>query len=380
MPLPKHIVRLTDEERAELEELIRTGKRAASVLIHARILLKADAGANGPGWDDDRIAEAVECGASTVYRVRQAFVEDGLTAALFRKKPTGRQYRKLDGAQEARLIALACGAPPEGRTSWTLRLLADRLVELDVIDSISPECVRMTLKKNELKPWLRQQWVIPPQANAEFVCAMEDVLDVYTRPYDPARPVVCLDELSKQLVAETRLPIPARPGHPERVDYEYERQGTANLFLTCEPLVGQRHATVTEQRTAVDFAHEVRDLLEVRYPHAEKVVLVMDNLNTHKPAALYEAFEPTLARSLVERLEIHHTPKHGSWLNMAEIELSVLSRQCLDRRIPDADTLTHEVAAWEQARNADPRSVNWRFTTPDARIKLKRLYPSIQSG
>ena len=147
MPLPKHIVRLTDEERAELEELIRTGKRAASVLIHARILLKADAGANGPGWDDDRIAEAVECGASTVYRVRQAFVVDGLTAALFRKKPTGRQYRKLDGAQEARLIALACGAPPEGRTSWTLRLLADRLVELDVIDSISPECVRMTLKK-----------------------------------------------------------------------------------------------------------------------------------------------------------------------------------------------------------------------------------------
>jgi len=227
---------------------------------------------------------------------------------------------------------------------------------------------------------LRKQWVIPPQANAEFVCAMEDVLEVYTRPYDPARPVVCLDELSKQLVAETRIPLPAAPGQPERVDYEYERRGTANLFLTCEPLVRQRHVAVTEQRTAVDFAREVRNLLEVRYPHAEKVVLVMDNLNTHKPAALYEAFEPTLARSLVERLEIHHTPKHGSGLNMAEIELSVLSRQCLDRRIPDAATLTHEVAAWKQARNADPRPVNWRFTTPDARIKLKRLYPSIQDG
>ena len=222
--------------------------------------------------------------------------------------------------------------------------------------------------------------MIPPQANAEFVCAMEDVLEVYTRPYDPARPVVCLDELSKQLVAETRIPLPAAPGQPERVDYEYERRGTANLFLTCEPLVRQRHVAVTEQRTAVDFAREVRNLLEVRYPHAEKVVLVMDNLNTHKPAALYEAFEPTLARSLVERLEIHHTPKHGSGLNMAEIELSVLSRQCLDRRIPDAATLTHEVAAWKQARNADPRPVNWRFTTPDARIKLKRLYPSIQDG
>jgi transposase len=209
---------------------------------------------------------------------------------------------------------------------------------------------------------------------------MEDVLEVYTRPYDPARPVVCLDEISKQLVAETRTPLPAAPGQPERVDYEYERCGTANLFLTCEPLAGHRHVTVTEQRTAVDFAEEVRDLLEVRYPQAERVVLVMDNLNTHKPAALYQAFEPAVARSLIERLEIHYTPKHGSWLNMAEIELSVLSRQCLDRRIPDADTLIQEVTAWEQARNSDARPVNWRFTTPDARIKLKRLYPSIQDG
>ena len=234
------------------------------------------------------------------------------------------------------------------------------------------------LKKNELKPWLRKQWVIPPQANAEFVCAMEDVLEVYTRPYDPARPVVCLDELSKQRVAETRIPLPAAPGQPERVDYEYERRGTANLFLTCEPLVGCPRVTVTEQRTAVDFAEEVRDLLEVRYPHAEQVVLVMDNLNTLKPAALYEAFEPALARSLIERLEIHHTPKQGSWLNMAESELSVLSRQCLDRRIPDQETLKREVKAWENRRKSSPAPVNWRFTTADARIKLKRLYPSLQ--
>lgn len=236
------------------------------------------------------------------------------------------------------------------------------------------------LKKNELKPWLQKQWVIPPQANADFVCAMEDVLEVYTRPYDATRPVVCLDEISKQLVAETRTPLPAEPGQPERVDYEYERCGTANLFMINEPLMGQREVTVTERRTAVDFAQVVHDLLEVRYPHAERVVLVMDNLNTHKPAALYQAFEPAVARALVERLEIHYTPKHGSWLNMAEIELSILSRQCLDRRIPDADTLTREVIAWQQARNACPLPVNWRFTTPDARIKLKRLYPSIQSG
>ena len=236
------------------------------------------------------------------------------------------------------------------------------------------------LKKNELKPWLRKQWVIPPQANADFVCAMEDGLEVYTRPYDPARPVVCLDELNKPLVAEIQTPLPVEPGQPARFDYEYERCGTANLFMINEPLIGQRHVTVTEQRTAVDFARVVRDLLEVHDPHAEKVVLVMDNLNTHKPAALYQAFEPAVARSLIDRLEIHHTPKHGSWLNRAEIELSILGRQCLDRRIPDFDTLTREVAAWEQARTANSQGVNWRFTTPDARIKLKRLSPSIQSG
>jgi hypothetical protein len=235
------------------------------------------------------------------------------------------------------------------------------------------------LKKNELKPWLQKQWIIPPQANADFVCAMEDVLAVYTRPYDPAYPVVCLDELNKQLVAEIQTPVPVEPGQPARFDYEYERCGTANLFMINEPLIGQRYVTVTEQRTAVDFAQVVRDLLEVRYPHAEKVVLVIDNLNTHKPAALYQAFEPAVARSLIDRLEIHYTPKHGSWLNMAEIELSILSRQCLDRRIPDLGTVTREVAAWEQARNASAQGVNWRFTTPNARIKLKRLYPSIQS-
>ena len=192
--------------------------------------------------------------------------------------------------------------------------------------------------------------------------------------------MVCLDETSKQLVSETRTPLPAEPGQPERVDYEYERQGTANLFMAVEPLTGQRHVTVTDRRTAVDFAQVVKALLEVHYPHAEKVVLVLDNLNTHKPAALYQAFEPAVAWRLLERLEIHHTPKHGSWLNMAEIELSVLSQQCLNRRIPDTATLTREIAAWQQARNADPRPVNWRFTTADARIKLKRLYPSIEVG
>ena len=222
--------------------------------------------------------------------------------------------------------------------------------------------------------------MIPPKANAEFVCAMEDVLEVYTRPYDPQRPVVCLDEASKPLVADTRVPIPAAPGKLERIDDAYERKGTANLCMVCEPLAGQRQVTVTERRTAIDFAHVIRDVVDVYYPQADTIVLVMDHLNTHKPAALYEAFEPAEARRLLERLEMHHTPKHGSWLNMAATELSVLVTQCLDRRFPDKEPLTREVAAWERQRNTAECRIDWQFTTQDARIKLKRLYPSIEFG
>ena len=208
---------------------------------------------------------------------------------------------------------------------------------------------------------------------------MEDVLDVYHRPYDPRRPQVSLDEASKQLVGEVRHPVPAAPGHPERFDFEYVRNGTANLFLVTEPLLGWRAVRVTERRTAVDFAEVVRWLVEDVYPEAETVVLVLDNLNTHKLASLYEAFEPGRARRIAERLEIHHTPKHGSWLNMAEIELSALAGQCLDRRIGDIGELRREVAAWEADRNERQVGVNWRFTTADARIKLRQLYPAIQT-
>jgi DDE superfamily endonuclease len=207
---------------------------------------------------------------------------------------------------------------------------------------------------------------------------MEDVLAVDIRPYDPRRPQVCLDATSTPLVAETREPIPAAPGQPERVDYAYERQGTANLCMVFEPLAGQRRVTVTERRTAVDFAHVIQEVVDAQYPQAKKLVLVMDNLNTHQPASRYEAFAPAEARRLMERLEIHDTPKHGSWLHMAETELSVLATQCLDRRIPDPTTLHQEVAAWQQRRNQAKCTVAWRFTTQEARIKLKRLYPSIQ--
>jgi hypothetical protein len=210
---------------------------------------------------------------------------------------------------------------------------------------------------------------------------MEDVLDVYTRPYDPKRPQVCLDETSRQLLSETTAPEPMAPGYRPvaREDYEYVRAGVCNLFMLTEVLAGWRHVMVSERRTRIDFAHCIKELVDVHYPEAEQIVLVMDNLNTHTPASLYEAFEPAEAKRLADRLEIHYTPKHGSWLNMAEIELSVLCEQCLDRRLADEVTLRKEVGAWEQERNTRGSTIEWRFTTEDARIKLKRLYPSFEA-
>ena len=206
---------------------------------------------------------------------------------------------------------------------------------------------------------------------------MEDVLEVYQRPHDPAFPVVCVDETSKQLIAETRAPIAAKPGHPARYDHEYERNGTANLFMMFAPLEGWRHVEVTDRHTAVDYARILRDLSDTHFPEAKKIILVQDNLNTHKPASLYEAFPAEEARRLVERFEWHYTPKHGSWLDMAESELSVLSGQCLNRRIPDKQNLIEEVAAWVARRNKDHTKADWQFTTADARVKLKRLYPTL---
>jgi len=218
-------------------------------------------------------------------------------------------------------------------------------------------------------------WCIPPKANSSFVCAMEDVLTVYKREYNPDMPVVCMDETSKQLIKETRLAISAKPGKLARYDYEYERNGTCSLFMFYDPFGGKRFVSVTDRRTKIDWATQIKYLLDIRYPDIKKVILVMDNLNTHTGASLYEAFEPQEARRLLDRLEIHYTPKHGSWLNIAEIELRILNGQCLKRRIPDKGTLSSEVAAWQEKRNSDQAKVDWQFTAEDARIKLKRLYP-----
>jgi transposase len=316
--MKQYCVTLTEDERAALGQRVATGRGPARELTHARILLKADQGPGGPAWVDTAIAAALDVSVPTIERVRRRFVEYGLDAAIRQRRPR-REYRgRLDGEQEAHLVALACTPPPLGRRRWTLRLLADKLVELRYIDGVSHETVRQVLKKNRLKPWLTKRWCIPPEQSGAFVWRMEDILEVYTRPYDPRRPLVCLDEASKQLLGETRQPQPVRPGQPARSDYEYARNGTANLFLVTEPLRGWRHVTVTDRRTKADWARVIKDLVEVRYPDAERVVLVQDNLNTHTPAALYEAFPPAEARRIVERLELHYTPKHGSWLNIAE--------------------------------------------------------------
>jgi hypothetical protein len=222
-------------------------------------------------------------------------------------------------------------------------------------------------------------WCIPPEKNAEFVCCMENVLETYRQPYSADEPVLCMDEVSVQLIGETRQEIPMAPGEPVRCDYEYERKGTANIFMVCEPLKGFRQVTVSERRTRMDWAKLIREVVDDIYPHAKRIKLVMDNLNTHGFASLYEAYEPAEARRIMKRLEIIHTPKHGSWLNMAEIELSVLTRQCLSRRIGDVVELKREVATWESERNRAQTGVDWQFTAEDARIKLKRLYPKVQS-
>jgi len=229
-------------------------------------------------------------------------------------------------------------------------------------------------KKNETKPWLVKEWCIP-EVTAEFVAKMEDVLDVYQRPYDPLLPVVCIDETNKQMIKETR--IPCAPGQPEKVDYVYERNGVADVFMIFEPLAGKRETIVSETRTSVDYANVLKYTSDVMYPNAEKIILVNDNLNTHIPASLYKAFPPEEAHRLANRFEWHYTPKHASWLDMAEIEIGIMSRQALAKHLPDMESFKKQVKAWTLRRNIECSKVNWQFTTSDARIKLKRLYPTI---
>ena len=369
MARDKYAVRLAQEQREELQRLVRVGKNSARVTARARILLKS-----GDGWAAPQVAEALDVALSTVYRVKQRFAEEGLEKVL-QDRPQANRPRKLDDRGEAHLIALACSPAPEGHDHWTLRLLAGKVVELGLASSMSHEGVRKRFKKTLSSRGQKKEWCIP-KVSAEFVANMEDVLDLYGEPHDPQRPVVCFDETSTQLLAETRPPLPPRPGLPLRQDYEYRREGTRNLFLACEPLAGWRQVAVTERRTMQDFAQQMRWLVDEAYPEAEVVRVVLDNLNTHRRASLYETFPAEEARRIARRLEFYYTPKHGSWLNMAEIEFSVLSRCCLKQRLSGEEALRREVDALVTERNAARATINWRFNTRDARTKLHRLYPS----
>jgi transposase len=364
----RYRVTLDVGERDELEAMVRGGKASARRLKRAQILLAADRGST-----DETIAVNVSVGTSTVYRTKRRFVEEGFEAALSESPRPGAE-RKLDAKEEALLVAVACSNPPAGRARWTLTLLADEMVRLTQHDSVSPETVRRRLAENELKPWLKKMWCIP-KVDHEFVARMEDVLDLYAQAADPKRPVVCFDETPRQLIGESRIPVPAKPGVPRRVDYEYVRNGTANVFMMLDVNRPWRCAKVTDRRAAADFAECMRDLVDVHYPKAERIRVVLDNVSTHTPGSLYAAFEPAEARRILQKLEFHYTPKHASWLNMVEIEIGVMVSQCLDRRIATKDTLVAEVTAWNRARNRDGARIKWMFTVERAREKLRRSYP-----
>ena len=364
----RYRVDLSEAERSELEALLRGGRRAARTLKRAQILLAADA-----GMPDETIAQSLGVGGSTVYRTKRRFVEGNLDKALH-EEPRPGAARKLSAQEEALLVATACSRPPEGRARWTIELLAGEIVRLTEHDGISRETVRRRLAENELKPWREKMWCVP-KIDGEYVARMENVLDLYAEPPDPKYPVVCLDESPVQLIGEVREPIAAAPGQIERVDYEYRRCGTVNLFVAVDAHRPWRKVSVTQQRTAQDYAERLRELVDVDYPGATCIRVVQDNLSTHTPGALYEAFPAPEAHRILERLEFHYTPKHASWLNMVEIEIGVLKGQCLDRRIDNSEELEREIAAWERRRNAAGARVKWMFTTEKARAKMGRAYP-----
>lgn len=365
----RYRVTLTADEQSQLVALTQKGTISARKVKRAQILLAANQGVT-----DEMIARTVAVGTSTVYRTKQRFVEEGIESALS-ELPRSGAPRKLDVEDEAMLCAVACSAPPSGRARWTLQLLADEMVRLTIHQRISDETIRRRLDEMDLKPWQKKMWCIP-KVDGEFAARMEDVLALYAEPPNPQRPVVCFDETPRQLIGEARVPTRAEPGKRARFDYEYVRNGTANVFMFIDVNRPWRHAKVTDQRTALDFADCMKDLVDVHYPQAQRIRVVLDNLSTHSPGALYERFTPAEARRILDRLEFHHTPKHASWLNMVEIEIGVMVSQCLDRRIPDKATLVSEVASWERRRNAEKARINWMFTVDRARVKLRRAYPT----
>ena len=375
--MPRYKVTLTAEEKAYLTELYNTGTRSNKAFKYARALLLCDQGEFADfKWSTEQTAAAVGITTRSLISLKERFVMGGLDVAL-KRKPYKQRQKVFDGDFEAKIIQIACSEAPEGRSRWTLQLIADKAVELKIVDSVSIMTVHRVLKKNVIKPHLKHYWKIPKEHNAEFVARMEDILDVYHRQPNLDFPLVCMDESCVQLVGEVREPIPMSPGNTRKIDDEYERKGTAEIFLAVAPLAGKRRVDVTEHRACVDWAHFMKGVSDEWFPEAKKIVLVMDNLNTHDVSSFYKAFEPAEAHRLAQRFEIHYTPKHGSWLNIAEIEFSAMKRQCLDRRIDALTKIRDEVEAWANDRNNRNRKVDWHFDNDSARVKLKHLYPEL---
>ena len=364
----KYIVELTESERELLKTFVNSGSKLARKVKRAQVLLAAD-----EGYQNKEIAALVGVGTATVYRAKKRFVERPFEVVLDDESRPGGS-RKLTGKEEALLVATACSKPPEGRARWTMQLLADAFVSMTDHTSLSGETVRRRLREKKIKPWQHKMWCIP-NVDAEYVARMEDVLDLYAEDATHGQPVVCFDESPTQLIGEARTPIPASPGRPARIDYEYRRKGTANLFVFLDAHKSWRHVKVTDHRESADFAECMRDLVDIHYPDAERIRVVLDNLSTHTEAALYRTFSADEARRILRRIEFHFVPKHASWLNMVEIEIGVMKKQCLDRRIDEREVLCRELAAWERARNDEGARIEWLFTVEKARKKMGRAYP-----
>jgi transposase len=366
----RYVVGLTPEERCELEALVaKGGTTRTRKLTRAQVLLATDAGTS-----DGTIAATIGVSAATIYRIKRRCVERGVEPALT-DDPRPGAGRKLSARDEALLVATACSKPPVGRARWTLELLAGEVVRLTEHDHVSRETVRRRLHEKALKPWQKKMWCIP-RGGRRVRCPHGGRAGPATRGTPPRMlPVVCFDETPVRLIGEKRGPLPAEPGQSERYDYEYRRNGTANLFVFLDAHRPWRHVKVTARRTARDLAECMRDLVDTHYPKARRIRVVLFNLSTHTPAALYQAFPPAAARRLLRGLEFHDTPKHASWLNMVEIEIGVLVRQCLARRLGDMTTLQRETAAWNQQRNRARARIDWLFDVQRAREKMGRLYP-----
>ena len=366
----RYRVELEEGERQQLVALVAGGRRGVRTVKRVQILLAAAA-----GCADDVIADTLHVGTSTVYRTKRRFVEDSLAQALA-EAPRPGGPRKLAAGEEALLIATACSAPPAGRATWTLALLAEAMVSLTAHPQISRQTIARRLEENDLKPWQRKMWCVPA-IDAQYVARMEDVLDLYTTPPAADTAVVCVDETPRQLIEEVRPPTPPAPGRSARQDYEYRRNGTANVFVAVDAHRPLRYTKVTDRRTSRDFAEWARDLVDGPYAAYARIQIVLDNLSTHTAAAFYERFPAAEARRILRRLDFHYVPKHASWLNMVEIEIGILVKQCLDRRIPDRGTMAREVETWTHARNQAEAAITWMFGIEQARTKLGRLYPKL---